>query len=88
MRRRAQSWHQSKNAKERRANLLQRSRKGVLARERKRMSNPVERESKRIHYFPLEFGVRDKRRGETAWVDFRSVRDAARRLAVVQKFYR
>lgn len=36
---------------------------------------------------PLELGVRDKRSGEVAWVEFRSVRDALRRLSVVRKFY-
>lgn len=58
------------------------------AKERKRLENRVEREPELVRYYPLEIGVRDKRTGETAWIDFRSVRDAAKRLAVVQKFYR
>ncbi len=88
MRRRSQHWYQSRNAKERREKLLQRSRKGVAAREAKRMADPTPREPKMVAYYPLELGVRDKASAETAWVDFRSVRDAARRLRVVQKFYR
>lgn len=67
---------------------MRRSRLGVLARERKRLANPIEREPKFTRYHPLQLGVRDKRTGETAWVDFTSVRDAARRLSVVQRFYR
>lgn len=42
---------------------------------------------KMVRWHPLELGVRDNRTGETAWVDFRSVRDAARRLSVVCRFY-
>src|ERR1043165_8695967 len=38
-------------------------------------------------WIPLELGVRDKATGEVCWTDLRSVRDAARRLAVVLKFY-
>lgn len=57
------------------------------AKERKRLANPVEREPKMARWFPLELGVRDKMSGDVAWVDFRSVRDAATRLAVVLKYY-
>ncbi len=57
------------------------------AKERKRLANPVEREPRMARWFPLELGLRDKRTQQTAWVDFRSVRDAAKRLAVVQRFY-
>lgn len=57
------------------------------AKERKRLANPVEREPKMVRWFQLEIGVRDKRTGEVAWHDFRSVRDAAKRLAMVQRFY-
>ncbi len=57
------------------------------AKERKRLANPIEREPKMVRYFPLEFGVRDKRDGSFVWTDFRSVRDAAKRLSIVQKFY-
>lgn len=47
----------------------------------------LERETKRERYYPLEFGVRDKRTGETAWLDLKSGRDVARRLRVLLKFY-
>lgn len=47
----------------------------------------LEREPKLERWFPLELGVRDKATGETAWTDFRSVRDAVRRLAVIQNYY-
>lgn len=57
------------------------------AKERKRLANPVERETRYVRWFPLEIGVRDKSSGEVAWTDFRSVRDAAKRLSIVQKFY-
>lgn len=56
------------------------------AKERKRLENPPEREPKLVRWFPLELGVRDKRNGETAWIDLRSVRDAAKRLRVILKF--
>lgn len=59
------------------------------AKGRKRLTNPPpELEPKLERYFPLELGLRDKHTGDVAWVDFRSLRDAMRRLAVVQKFYR
>jgi hypothetical protein len=38
-------------------------------------------------WYPMELGLRDKATGETAWVDFRSLRDALCRLAVVRRFY-
>lgn len=57
------------------------------AKERKRLANPMEREPKLVRWFPLELGVRDKRTNEVAWVDLRSIRDAAKRIAIVQKFY-
>lgn len=57
------------------------------AKERKRLANPPEHEPKFERWFPLELGLRDKTSGEVAWLDFKSIRDAARRLSVVQKFY-
>lgn len=57
------------------------------AKERKRMANPVEREPKLEPWHPLELGLRDKLTEEVAWVDFKSLRDTMRRLAVVMKFY-
>ena len=56
------------------------------AKERKRMANPVEREPKLVRWFPLEIGVRDKRTGEVAFVDFKSVRDATKRIREVFKY--
>lgn len=47
----------------------------------------LEREPKLERYYPLELGVRDKRTGEVAWVEFKGIRDAMRRLSVVQKYY-
>lgn len=57
------------------------------AKERKRLANPVEREPLRVPYWPLELGLRDKAAGEVAWVDFRGLRDALRRLSAVRQFY-
>ena len=47
-----------------------------------------EREPKMERWYPLELGLRDKATGEMAWVDFRGLRDAGRRLAAVRKHYR
>jgi len=57
------------------------------AKARKRLENPVEREPRMVRWFPIELGLRDKRTQQIAWVDFKSVRDAAKRLAIVQRFY-
>ena len=77
-----------RNRKARRESVLQRMAAMRAAKERKRLANPVEREPRRERFYPLELGVRDTRSGEMAWVPFRSVRDAARRLAVVRREYR
>lgn len=87
MRRRSHSWYQSKNAKSRRDSLQRRRRKGVLAREAKRLANLTLREPKLVRFYPIELGVRDKLTGDTAFVDLKSVRDAAKRLGIVLKFY-
>jgi len=71
----------------RRQKTLRKMARMRAAKERKRLANPVEREPKFIRYFPLELGLRDKRTKEVVWTDFRSVRDAAKRLSVVQRFY-
>ena len=47
----------------------------------------LEREPKMQRWFTLELGLRDKASGEVAWTDLRSIRDSARRIAVVLKFY-
>lgn len=77
-----------KNRKERRERVLRKMEKMRAAKERKRLANPIQREPGLVPYYPLQFGVRDKRTGDTAWIDFKSVRDATRRLSVIQKYYR
>ncbi len=57
------------------------------AKARKRLANPPENEPHFERWLPLELGVRDKRTGEVAWTDLRSVRDAAKRISVVLKNY-
>lgn len=58
------------------------------AKARKRMARlPEEAVAKQLPDYALEIGVRVKRTGEMGWFDFRSVRDAARRLAMVRRFY-
>ena len=75
--------------KARRERVLRKMANMRAAKERKRLaSTPPQREPKLIRYYPLQLGVRDKQTGDTAWVDFRSVRDAMRRLTVVQRYYR
>jgi len=44
-------------------------------------------EPKMEKYYPLEFGVRDKATGETAWTDLKSVRQASRALGLILKYY-
>jgi hypothetical protein len=53
----------------------------------KRMSGPAPEPKRGERVYPLQLGVRNKATGETAWTDLRSVRDAAKRLAVVLKYY-
>ena len=53
----------------------------------KRRANPPEQEPRIVRWNPLELGLRDRMSGEVAWVEFKSIRDAIRRLSVVQKFY-
>lgn len=48
---------------------------------------PQSPECEREKFFPLQLGVRDKRTGEEAWTDFVSLRDALRRLTVIQRYY-
>lgn len=57
------------------------------AKERKRLANPVEREPKMERWYPLEIGFRDKQTGETAWTDFKGIRDTIRRATIVQNCY-
>jgi hypothetical protein len=76
-----------KNHKSRRERMLRKMSNMRAAKERKRLANPIEREPKLVRWYPLEFGMRDKRNGETVWMDLRSTRDAAKRIAVLLKYY-
>ena len=58
------------------------------AKEHKRLSNPVEREPKFEKYYPLEFGILNKRTGEIFWLGLKSVRDVAKRVGIVLKYYK
>ncbi len=82
-----QSVHFFNNCNRRREKVLRKMQSMRDAKERKRLANPVEREPEYVRYYPLQIGIRNKRTGETAWTDFRSVRDAAKRLSVIQKHY-
>lgn len=72
----------------RRERMLRRMAAMREAKARKRLANPVEREPRMVPYHQLELGLRDSRTGDVAWVPFRSLRDAMRRLGVVQREYR
>jgi hypothetical protein len=62
--------------------------RAAKARKRQQMIDDglLEQEPKLIRWFPFEFGVRDKRTGETAWHDLVSVRHAAKALGLVKKY--
>lgn len=58
------------------------------AKERKRLERgPRDEDLKMVRWFPLEFGVRDKRNEDTVWMDLKSTRDVAKRIAVLLKHY-
>ncbi len=84
-------WHHSKTLlsarKQRREKILRKLANMRAAKDRKRLANPVEREPKLVRWYPLQFGVRNKRTGETAWADLRSARDAAKRIGIILKYY-
>lgn len=66
--------------------LSERGRRMAHARwDRYHSEHAKESEPKMERYFPLEFGVRDKRTGETAWHDLVSIRHAAKALALVRR---
>ena len=79
------------NRKAARERMLRKMANMRAAKERRRLERGaaglLEREPKFERYVPLELGIRDKRTGEVAWIDLRSVRDANRRLSVVLRFY-
>jgi len=79
-----QSVHFFSNRKRRREKVFRKMQSMRDAKERKRLANPVEREPEYVRYYPLQIGIRNKHTGETAWTDFKSVRDAAKRLTVIQ----
>jgi hypothetical protein len=77
-----------RNRKLRRERMLQKMARLRAAKERKRLAAPPpDYPPKFKRWYPLELGVRDKKTGEVAWVEFRSLRDAMRRLSVVLKHY-
>lgn len=76
-----------RNRNARRERMLRKMAAMRAAKERKRRENPVDQEPRMQRYYPLELGLRDRRTGDVAWVEFRSVRDAMRRLSIVQRYY-
>ena len=80
-------YSRSKNGKARWEKRLRQLEQMRTTKERKRLDNPIEREPKFERWFPIEFGVRDKITGETAWHDLKSVRHAANALGLILKFY-
>lgn len=81
----------SRNRKSRRDEQLRRLEAMRSARARKRLEGPApDPEPKLERWYRFEIGVRDKLTGATsygeAWTDFRSIRDAARRLKVVKEY--
>lgn len=71
---------------QRRVRMLRKLANARAAKARKRdeaIANGWAPEPRMERYHPLQVGVRLKSTGESAWVDLVSVRDAARRLAVV-----
>lgn len=85
---RAQSQFLLRNRNARRLRMLRKMAAMRAAKARKRSANQVEREPRMERWYPLELGLRDRRTGETAWVPFRSIRDAIRRLSVARNEYR
>ena len=72
----------------RRARMLRKMANMRAAKAARRLANPpTEREPVLIRWHRLELGLRDKCSGQVAWIDFRSIRDAVRRLSLVRKYY-
>lgn len=77
-----------KNRNQRRDRMLRKMENMRAAKERKRLERgPRDEELKLVRFFKLEFGVRDKRNGDTVWMDLKSTRDVAKRIAVLLKHY-
>jgi hypothetical protein len=72
----------------RRSDQMARLREAKARKHRERIAAGWTPEPKMERWFPLELGLRDKMTGEVAWTDFRSLRDALRRLAKVRLWYR
>ncbi len=75
---------------DKRQRMLKKMENMRAAKARKRLENPPEHEPKMVPWHRFEFGVRDKVTGRAsygeAWTDFVSIRDAVRRLRVIQKY--
>ncbi len=88
---RAQTGSFFRNRKARRERILRKMANMRAAKERLRQQRAaaglLEREPKFERWFPLQLGLRDKTSREVAWTDLRSIRDAAKRIAVVLRFY-
>ena len=76
-----------KNRNSRRVRVLRKMSAMREAKERKRLANPPDEPPRLDRAYLLELGLRNVLTGETAWVPFKSVRDAANRLAVVRDYY-
>lgn len=81
----------SRNRKSRREKQLLKLANMRASKVRKRLERGaagiLERDVKLNRFYPLELGVRDNRTGETVWIDLKSVRDSAKRLTVLLKYY-
>lgn len=66
---------------------LERMRAAKEQHRQERIEAGWEPEPRMERWFPIQLGVRDKRTGEVAWVDFMSLPDAMRRLACVARHY-
>jgi hypothetical protein len=80
----------SRNAKLRRDKRLRQLAQMRAAKARRRLERIADGwdpEPRMKRWFPLELGLRNKFTGETAWVDFKSLRDALRRLGIVKRHY-
>lgn len=76
-----------RNRNERRQRELHKLANARAAKARKRLDNPPEHEPKMKRFHPLELGVRQSGKPESAvWHPLKSVRDASKRLAVVLKY--
>jgi hypothetical protein len=76
------------NRKVRREKVLRKMEAMRAAKARKRLATQPDPEPKMERWCPLQIGVRDRVSGDVAWTEFRSIRDAVRRLTVVRRFYK